>query len=213
MKRSVEVLSRETVYDGFFQMTRFRLRHALFQGGVTETLVRERFERGHAVGVLLYDPWEDAVVLVEQFRIGALELAGGAWLLETVAGIIEPGESPEAVAVRETKEEADIEIGELISVAHYLISPGGSSQTVQLYCAPVDSRHLRLEGHGNPAEGEDIRLHVIPADEAIAMLGNRALQAAMPIIALQWLALNREWLISRWQDLPRGPCRSPASKP
>lgn len=209
MNRTVEVLSRETVYDGFFRMTRFKLKHALFQGGLTDTLVRERFERGHAVGVLLYDPWEDAVVLVEQFRIGALELTGGAWLLETVAGIIEPGESPEDVAIRETREEADIEIGELESIAHYLISPGGSSQTVQLYCAPLDSRNLRLEGHGNPEEGEDIRLHVIPADQAIAMLNNRGFQAAMPIIALQWLALNRDRLQSRWQDLPRGPYSPP----
>lgn len=209
MNRTVEVLSRETVYDGFFRMTRFKLKHALFQGGLTDTLVRERFERGHAVGVLLYDPWEDAVVLVEQFRIGALELTGGAWLLETVAGIIEPGESPEDVAIRETREEADIEIGELESIAHYLISPGGSSQTVQLYCAPLDSRNLRLEGHGNPEEGEDIRLHVIPADQAIAMLNNRGFQAAMPIIALQWLALNRDRLQARWQDLPRGPYSPP----
>ncbi|MRH77318.1 NUDIX domain-containing protein [Spiribacter sp. C176] len=210
MNGTVEVLSRETVYEGFFRMTRFKLRHALFEGGLTDTLVRERFERGHAVGVLLYDPWEDAVVLVEQFRIGALELAGGAWLLETVAGIIEPGESPEDVAIRETREEADIEIGELESIAHYLISPGGSSQTVQLFCAPLDSRNLRLEGHGNPEEGEDIRLHVIPADQAIAMLDSRGFQAAMPIIALQWLALNRETLQSRWQDLPRGPYNPPA---
>ena len=210
MNRAVEVLSRETVYDGFFRMTRFKLKHALFQGGVTDPLVRERFERGHAVGVLLYDPWEDAVVLVEQFRIGALELSRGAWLLETVAGIIEPGESPEAVAIRETREEADIEIGNLERIAHYLISPGGSSQTVQLYCAPIDSRGLRLEGHGNPEEGEDIRLHVIPADQAIAMLNSLGFQAAMPIIAIQWLALNRDSLQSRWRDLPRGPYNAPA---
>lgn len=213
MKRSVEVISQETVYDGFFRMSRFRLRHALFQGGVTETLVRERFERGHAVGVLLYDPWEDAVVLVEQFRIGALERHAGAWMLETVAGIIEPGESPEDVARRETREEADTEIGELVPIAHYLISPGGSSQTVKLYCAPVDSRNLVLDGHGNPEEGEDIRLHVIPAEQAIAMLNTGGLHAAMPIIALQWLALNRESLQSRWQDLRRDQYTSPGSVP
>lgn len=191
MGRDYEIIARETVYDGFFRVSRFTLRHALFAGGQSEALVRERFERGHAVGVLPYDPWRDRVVLVEQFRIGALDSGLGPWLLETVAGIVEPGETPEDVARRESLEEADCRLGELVPITHYLVSPGGTSQTVHLFCAPVDSRDLRLEGHGNPEEGEDIRLHVLPADEAIAMVGEGGIQAAMPIIALQWLALNR----------------------
>ncbi len=213
MSRDYEIVARETVYDGFFRVSRFTLRHALFAGGQSETLVRERFERGHAVGVLPYDPWTDRVVLVEQFRIGALESGLGPWLLETVAGIVEPGETPEDVARRESVEEADCQLGELVPITHYLVSPGGTSQTVHLFCAPVDSRDLRLEGHGNPAEGEDIRLHVLPAEEAIAMIGEGGIQAAMPIIALQWLALNRESLRDRWRDGPRAPYNGPASAP
>ncbi|MEX0386282.1 NUDIX domain-containing protein [Spiribacter onubensis] len=213
MGRDYEIIARETVYDGFFRVSRFTLRHALFAGGQSEALVRERFERGHAVGVLPYDPWRDRVVLVEQFRIGALDSGLGPWLLETVAGIVEPGETPEDVARRESLEEADCRLGELMPITHYLVSPGGTSQTVHLFCAPVDSRDLRLEGHGNPAEGEDIRLHVLPAEEAIAMIGEGGIQAAMPIIALQWLALNRESLRDRWRDGPPAPYNGPASAP
>ena len=209
MSGDFEIIARETVYDGFFRVSRFTLRHALFAGGQSETLIRERFERGHAVGVLPYDPWRDRVVLVEQFRIGALESGLGPWLLETVAGIVEPGETPEAVAHRESLEEADCRLGELVPMTHYLVSPGGTSQTVHLFCACVDSRDLRLEGHGNPEEGEDIRLHVLPAGEAIAMVGQGGVQAAMPIIALQWLALNRESLRDRWRDGPPAPYNGP----
>ena len=205
-----EILAREVVYNGFFRMTRLTLRHALFQGGMSETLVRERFERGDAVGVLPYDPWEDRVVLVEQFRVGALDTGMGPWLLETVAGIVEPGESMEAVARRETREEADCQLGELVPIMRYLVSPGGTSQTVHLFCAPIDSRDLRLEGHGHPEEGEDIRLHVLPSQEAIGLLDNGGVEAAMPIIALQWFALNRERLRDRWQGAPRAPYNGPA---
>ena len=213
MSRDYEIVHREVVHDGFFRVSRITLRHALFGGGQSDTLVRERLERGNAVGVLPYDPWLDRVVLVEQFRPGAIDSGFGPWLLEPVAGIIEPGEQPEEVAHRETREEADCALGELVPIAHYLVSPGGSSQTVKLYCAQIDSRDLRLDGHGHPGENEDIRLHIVPADEALAMLDNGAVSAVMSIIALQWLALNRDTLRDRWQAAPPAPYNGPASAP
>src|SRR5699024_548134 len=106
MSRYYDVVERETAYYGYFRIVRYRVRHSLFNGGSSAILNRERFERGHSVGVLPYDPARDAVLLVEQFRIGALEASQGPWLIETVAGIIEPGESSEQVAYRELQEEA-----------------------------------------------------------------------------------------------------------
>ncbi len=200
MPHDYDIIERTLAYAGYFRITRFRLRHALFAGGQTPELVRERFERGHAVGVLPYDPWQDQVVLIEQFRIGAVDSGFGPWLLETVAGIIEPGESPNEVAHRETHEETGGVIGELEPIAHYLASPGGSSHSVQLYCAPIDSRALQRDGHGLEHEGEDIRVHVLPTDQALDLLRSGGVHAAMPIIALQWLALNRVHLQARWQD-------------
>ncbi len=107
MNRDYEIIQKKAAYDGYFRITELTLRHALFAGGQTPTIVRECFERGHAVGVLPYDPWEDQVVLVEQFRVGAMQAGFSPWVLETVAGMIEPGESPQAVAHREAQEEAD----------------------------------------------------------------------------------------------------------
>ena len=119
----VEILYKTVCYDGFFRMERYRLRHRLFRGGWSRELTRELFARGHAAAVLPYDPLLDAVVLVEQFRIGALEAPGGPWLLEIVAGIIEPGETPEDVVRREAVEEADCQYP----------GPGAS---VRLLCQP-----------------------------------------------------------------------------
>lgn len=210
MNRDYEIIDQKAAYDGYFRITELTLRHALFAGGQTPTIVRECFERGHAVGVLPYDPWEDQVVLVEQFRVGSLRAGFSPWVIETVAGIIEPGETPEAVAHRESQEEAGCRLGELVPISHYLVSPGGTSETVHLYCAAIDSRDLRVDGHGLADDAEDIRLHVLPADEAIALIETGGVEAAMPIIALQWLALNRERLQARWQDGPRAPYNGPA---
>ena len=90
----VQILDRTVCYQGFFRIERYRLRHRLFGGGWSRELVREVFERGHAAAILPYDPDLDRVVLVEQFRIGALDADEGPWTLEIVAGIVEEGETP-----------------------------------------------------------------------------------------------------------------------
>ena len=33
MKKQVEILARETVFDGFLRIDRYRLRHGLYAGG------------------------------------------------------------------------------------------------------------------------------------------------------------------------------------
>ena len=109
----VEVMHRSTTYRGFFRVDRFRLRHRLFAGGMSQAVTREVFERGDAVAVLPYDPVRDAVVLVEQFRIGAFAREQSPWLMEIIAGTIEKGERPDAVARREAQEEAGLELGRL----------------------------------------------------------------------------------------------------
>jgi len=192
----IDVRERSTVYDGFFRMDRYVLRHERFEGGWSEPLVREVLERGHAVAVLLHDPALDSVVMVEQFRIGGIHDGRGAWMLELVAGIVEPGEGPGEVAVRESLEEAGCAVGALERVAEYALSPGGSTERVALYYAPIDAAGAGGV-HGLAEEGEDILVHVVPVDEALAMVGDGRIASATPVIALQWLALNRDRLRQR----------------
>jgi 8-oxo-dGTP pyrophosphatase MutT (NUDIX family) len=124
-ERDVEVLEKTTPYRGFFRMDVYRLRHRKFDGGWTQELSREVFERGHAVAVLPYDPERDRVILIEQFRIGAYAAGLDAWLLETVAGVIEESESAQDVARREAHEEAGCDITDLVPIAEIMLSPLG----------------------------------------------------------------------------------------
>jgi len=193
----VEILDKTVCYDGFFRLERYRLRHRLFSGAWSRVLTRELFERGHAAAVLPYDPALDAVVLVEQFRIGALETPGSPWLLEIVAGIIDPGETPEDVVRREALEEANCQIQELLHICDYFVSPGGTSERISLFCGKV---HAASAGglYGLAAEEEDIRVTVVPFVEAIEQLHAGKINSAAPIIALQWLQLNHAQLRTRW---------------
>lgn len=196
-ERRVEVLERQVVYDGHYRIVRYRLRHARFAGGMSPVLEREVFERGHAVAVLPYDPARDAVVLVEQFRIGALEAPADPWLLEPVAGVIEPGETPEAVAHREAREEAGLTLAELVHVCEYFVSPGGSTERCRVFIGRADLAHAGGV-HGLADEGEDIRVHVVPLDDALAGIAGGRIRVASTLVALQWLALNRATLRRRW---------------
>ncbi len=193
----IDILEQTTVYRGFFRIDRYRLRHRKFDGGWTEPMVREVFERGHAVGVLLYDPDQDAVVLIDQFRIGAAAAGRPAWLIEVVAGIIDDGETAEEVARRETMEEAGCDILDLIKMYDFLATPGGSSESIALFGARVNA-----EGAGGifgvADEQEDIRVRVMATDQALALLDANAIDNATTIVALCWLARHRDALRQRW---------------
>jgi len=197
MKQQFEIVKQETVYNGFFKLEKYQLKHQLFQGGWSKTLERELFRRNDCVGVLLYDPKRDEVVLLEQFRVGAILHNDSAWLLEIVAGGIESGETPEEVAYREAQEEAGCEIEELMLIQEFYTSPGGSSELLTLYCGKVDSSNIGGI-HGLKEEDEDILVSTINSEKLFELLADGQIKSAIPIIAIQWLALNKNKLKEKW---------------
>jgi len=194
----VEIDKKTRLYKGFFEMSLYRFRHRLFAGGWSRWMTREIFERNPVAAVLPYDPVRDSVVLLEQFRAGVLAASHeNPWMVEIVAGIIEDGETPEAMCHREAKEEAGCTLGELVPILNFFPSPGGCTEYVYLYCARVDSQGLGGI-HGLDHEEEDIRVFVEPTDEALRRLARGGIDNALAIVALQWLALHRDELRARW---------------
>lgn len=196
-KDDVVVEQREVLFKGFYRVDRLRLRHRQFAGAMGPVVTREMFVRHPAVGVLVYDADSDEVLLIEQFRVGALENPH-PWQYEIVAGLVEPGESLEDVARREALEEAGVSIDQLERVMDFLPSPGGSDESFTLYVGRAD---LGAAGgiHGLPEEGEDIRVNVMSVNQALAALQRGRINNAPCIIALQWLALNKPRLQARWK--------------
>ena len=191
-KTDVEIISEEVPFQGFFSMKRYTLRHKLFEGGWTDVMTRECFNQGDAVAVILYDPKVDAILLGEQFRIGALS-EFSPWLFEVVAGKIEPGETPNEVAIRESKEEMQADITKLIPVFDFFPSPGGTNERVYYYCGLIDSQNMKRVC-GLKEENEDISVDVYPLDRAIELVNENKLKDVIAIIGIQWLALNRHKL-------------------
>ncbi|WP_110666281.1 NUDIX domain-containing protein [Salinicola halophilus] len=189
----VERLETQEIYSGFFSLEKRRLRHRRFDGSWSEAMDREVHVRRDAVGVLIYDPARDAVVLVEQIRAGALDDPRSPWKLEPVAGLVEAGESPAEVARREAMEEAGCEIAELIELHRYYPSPGACTEQVTLFCGLTDSRGLGGV-HGLETEHEDIQVHVMPFSQAWDRMLAGQLDNAMALIGFHWLARERAGL-------------------
>ncbi|HNP25208.1 MAG TPA: ADP-ribose diphosphatase [Nitrosomonas sp.] len=196
-RKDIEILEKTVCYKGFFAIDRYRLRHRLFKGEWSQPIIRELFERGHAAAVLPYDPLRNEVILIEQFRIGAMDAPNGPWLLEIVAGIIETDEKAEDVVKRESLEEADCKVTDLIPLYDYLVSPGGMTERVALFCGRVDTQFAGGI-HGATDEGEDIKVHVASLETALQFLEAGKINSASAIIALQWLALNRGRVRAQW---------------
>lgn len=192
-----EIVKREELYQGVFRLARYHVRQRKFNGEWSNIFTREVLERKSAAAILPYDPILDHVILIEQFRPGALANPESPWLLEVVAGVY-TDEEPVEVAKRESLEEAGSNILDIYKICEYFVSPGGSNEFLTLYCGRVDASDAGGI-HGLPDENEDIRAISVPADEAFRMAQEGKIKTSPAIISLLWLQLNREWLKQLWQ--------------
>lgn len=196
--KKFEIIDCETLFQGYFRLDRYRLQHERFDGAWNHPFTREIFNYGRTVsGVLLFDPLRDKVVLVEQFRTGPVTHNENPWMTEIVMGMVDANETPEQAARREAVEEAGCEIIDMQTIASYYTSPGCTSDRITLFVgrtnAPEDGRI-----GGIASEHEDIRVHVIDATQAIGMIFGSKIRDAQTLIALQWFAMHRTDLRSRW---------------
>ena len=197
MKYDVEILDESVLSEHFFTLKQYKVTHSSFLDGDCPPVLRERLEGKTAVSILLFDPREDAIVCVEQFRIGLMGVADRSWSVETVSGFCDVAhEKPQEVAAREVTEETGCELQDLIEVGEFFVSPGSSTERITVFVGCVDSS--KVSGvHGLAHEGEEIRPLVIPRETAVSQLFTE-LNSTSIIIALQWLQINLDELNQRW---------------
>ncbi len=201
----VEIAKTTTVSARRLRIETLRFRHRLFSGEWSAERNYDVLRRGGAVAIALYDPDRDSVVLVEQFRLPALLAGSSPWQLEAAAGLIDTDETPDEVAVRETREETGLAlIGEPIRIQRYLSSAGNSDESIVLFCGRIDST-LAAGVHGLPEEHEDIRVVVKTLAEVEALISDGAIESGHTLIALYWLLRHRDRLRQLWAKPPQLP--------
>ena len=193
-----ELLHMQRPYVGFFAVEDYDLRHRKFNGEMSAPINRSVFASGDAVTVLPYDPRNDTVLLIEQFRAGPFARQDpNPWCIEAIAGRVDPGEAPDVAARREATEEANITLGRMERMFGYYTSPGSCAEYITGFVAEAN-----LSGaggvHGLDSEDEDIRVMVVPLADALATIASGEANSAQLLLSLQWLASHHTRLREAW---------------
>lgn len=193
----IEEFERRQPYANFFAVEEYEFRHRRFDGDWSPAVTRAAFFTSDAATVLPYDAARDRVLLIEQFRVGPYGRGDSeCWSLEAIAGLVDPGETPETTVRREAVEEAGITVGRLHPVHGYYPSPGAKTEFIYSYLGEADLPEGAGGLGGLAAEGEDIRAHVVPFARAMDLVETGEIDNAPLILSLMWLARNRERLRS-----------------
>jgi ADP-ribose pyrophosphatase len=182
----VEIHRRRRVFDGFFKIDEAELQYERFDGQMSPVVKRLNFSRGDSVAAVVVNIDDRKVILVNQFKFPAYE-NGSGWITEVVAGMVEPGESPETAVRREILEETGYETRRLEHISTFFVSPGGTSERIILFYAEVENAGRHGSGGGLVSEGEDIRLIELTPAEVREMLASKAFEDAKTILGLNWL--------------------------
>ena len=187
--------AKRVVYKGFFSVEEHDLSYRKFNNQQSSILTRSALISSDAVIVLPYDPVNDRILLIEQFRAGPYVKGDeNPWVLEPIAGLIDEGETPENAGIREAQEEALLEIKRLELVARSYPSPGISTEFFHQYIGIVellDSSNLIA---GLSSENEDIRSHIFEYEQFFEMIESGKVKVGPLILLGLWLSKNRNRL-------------------
>jgi len=187
----VEIKSKRLIFNDFFKIEEAILRYLRFDGKMSEPVRRLVFERGDAVAAIIFNRDTQKVLLINQFRYPTFD-KGPGWMQETVAGIVDPNETPEEAMRREVMEEIGFRVGELTHITTMYPSPGGSSERITIYYAEVGNTDKIAAGGGLASEGEDIQIVEVALPELWRAVEAGEIMDAKTIIGVMWLRRKLE---------------------
>ncbi len=199
---SLVVESREMVWKRRTQLDVVRFRNRRFDQTMSEPRTWEVWLRGHAVGVLPYDPVQDRLVMIEQFRYPALLAGVDPVMLEVPGGFSDANETEAQTAAREMQEEMGLAPDRLHRIGQFVLSAGGSDESVTIFAGRVVTPPADADGvagfGGLASENEDIRIRVLDAQSTIGHALAGHFPNSITSLALLWFASKREWLRQEW---------------
>ena len=193
--------AKRVVYKGFFSVEEHDLSYRKFNNQQSSILTRSALISSDAVIVLPYDPVNDRILLIEQFRSGPYVKGDkNPWVLEPIAGLIDEGETPESAGIREAQEEAHLEIKRLELVARSYPSPGISTEFFHQYIGIVELLDSSDLIAGLSSENEDIRSHIFEYEQFFEMIESGKVKVGPLILLGLWLSKNRTRLRKKYFD-------------
>ncbi|WAP69912.1 NUDIX domain-containing protein [Jiella pelagia] len=183
-----EILREELIHRGFRDFKKLTIEHDALDGGARiGPMEREYLATGPVAVIVPYDPGQDAIVVIRQFRLAAALDTPTAAAVELPAGMVDPGEDALAAAARELQEETSLAALAIERCFSMLPSPGLSDEHAHIYLAIVDAGNLEVHA-GKDDEHEDIRPILAPVDDLIAAVDEGRVQNGYLIACTHWFA-------------------------
>ena len=157
--------------------------------GSWQTLTRETYDRGNGAVALLYNSACRTVLLTRQFRFPAYVNGHDGFLIEAAAGLLDKA-SPEQRIRAELEEETGRRVAHLEQVFDVFMSPGSVTERLHFFIGEYDAASQVGAGGGIEAEGEDIEVLELDADEALVMVERGEIMDGKTIMLLQYLHLH-----------------------
>ena len=198
-QKHVSLKAKRIMYRGFFSVEEHDLSYQKFNKTQSKVVTRSALVSSDAVIVLPYDPINDRVLLIEQFRTGPyVKGDNNPWVLEPIAGLVDKGESAETAGLREAREEAHLKIDKLELVARSYPSPGISTEFFHQYIGVVSLPKSTNLVSGLESESEDIRSHIFSYEEFSKMIVKGEINVGPAILLGLWLSKNRKNLMKKY---------------
>jgi ADP-ribose pyrophosphatase len=189
--KKVSIENKQYILEDVFKVEEAHLRYERFNGRMSEVVRRISLERGDSVAVLIFNLTTEKIILVNQFRYPSYK-NGHGWITEIIAGILDPGETPEQTARREVDEEIGLSVSRLEHISTFYPSPGGSSERIHLFYTEVSGENAKYRGTGGlVSEGEDTLAVELSLEEALGRVRSGEIMDAKTIIAIYWLENRR----------------------
>lgn len=182
-----EILEKERVFNQYLKIDAYQVQHERYSTKENANKNLEVAAMGDACAALVYETDTKSILLIEQFRLPSA-IHGNGWITELVAGTMEENEDPKETMKREILEEIGYQVKSLEFIQRVFVSPGWTTERINIYFATTNSTLKVSNGGGLESEQEDIRIVKIN----IELLDNfiESIHDAKTLIALQWFQWN-----------------------
>ena len=188
MSERIRNLKPEILSDNWYVLRKFTFDYQR-RDGTWSHQVREAYDRGNGVAILLYNRQKHTVVLTRQFRLPAYVNEHDGMLIEVCAGLLDK-DDPEAAIIRETEEETGYRVDQVTKVFESFMSPGSVTERLYFYVAEYDPDSKAASSGGLEDEGEDIEVLELDFDLAMKMIETGDIMDGKTIMLLQHIKLK-----------------------
>lgn len=185
----IKNIRKDVLSDNWYTLYKYTYEYQK-EDGDWETQIRESYDRGNGVAILLYNKQKGTVILTKQFRMPTYVNGNpSGMMIEVCAGLLD-GANPEDRIKKEVEEETGYQIHHVKKVFESYMSPGSVTEILHFFIGEYEEKMKIGDGGGAEDESENIEVLEVLNDKALGMVRSGEIKDAKTIMLIQYASLN-----------------------